>query len=528
MELPIIGTTLGGIGLLLLGMHIMTDGLRESAGDALRGLLVRATGRPLRAVLSGVLITGVVQSSSAVTVATIGFVNAGLLSLTQAIPVIYGSNVGTTATAWLVALIGFHIDVRLLALPMIGVGMLLRVFAGPRRLGAAGMALVGFGIFFTGIDTLRVAFSDIGGQMPIAELVGGGGLGLMIALGLGFALTLLMQSSSAALTIILTVAAGGMVSLPSAAVMVIGANLGTTSTALIAVIGATPNARRAATAHFSFNLGTGIVALLLLPVLLWLLSMVAETTGEGASAAAVLALFHTAFNVLGVLIFLPLTPRLVAFVSARFRTEEEDLARPQYLDGTLLHTPALALDALARELQRAAALSSDYLIDALKRDRAMDRLVGRDATVTRLVDSIGDYCQQLQQASMTADSAAAMAHALQSLRHIRETTAAARALSDSAASVGELPRPVREAVGKFAVYAAAEMQTPEDGDDDRESRYQAGKAALLRADSSVPVRTAVQHLERLGVICDGLRSALRARKHLSALSHGAGGVASGP
>ncbi|WP_043765107.1 Na/Pi cotransporter family protein [Algiphilus aromaticivorans] len=517
MDWSLLGATLGGIGLLLLGMHIMTDGLREAAGDALRGLLVRATGRPLRAVASGVLITGIVQSSSAVTVATIGFVNAGLLNLTQAIPVIYGSNVGTTATAWLVALVGFHIDVRLLALPMIGVGMLLRVFAGPRRIGAVGMALVGFGIFFTGIDTLRVAFADIGSQMPIAQLVSGGWLGLFVALGLGFALTLLMQSSSAALTIILTVAAGGMVALPSAAVMVIGANLGTTSTALIAVIGATPNARRAAAAHFAFNLGTGVVALLLLPLLLWLLSLVAESTGEGASAAAVLALFHTAFNVLGVLIFLPLTPRLVAFVSARFRTAEEDLARPQHLDGTLLHTPSLALDALARELERAAALSRGCLIDALQPDHAAERLAAREATVTRLVDSIGDYCQQLQQTSMSADSAMAMAEALQALRHIGETAASARTLSESAASLSELPAEAREAVSEFAIYARAQMQAPEDSESDREARYQASKAELLRADSRVPVRTAVRHLERLGVIRDGLRSALRARQHLEAL-----------
>lgn len=517
MDLALLGSALGGVGLLLLGMHIMTDGLRDAAGDALRSLLVRATGRPWRAVFSGVLITGIVQSSSAVTVATIGFVNAGLLNLSQAIPVIYGSNVGTTATAWLVALVGFHIDVRLLALPMIGVGMLLRVFAGPRRLGAVGMALVGFGIFFTGIDTLRVAFADIGAQMPIAQLVSGGWLGPLIALGLGFALTLFMQSSSAALTIILTVAAGAMVSLPSAAIMIIGANLGTTSTALIAVIGATPNARRAAAAHFSFNLGTGIVALLLLPVLLWGLSLVAESSGEGASAAAILALFHTAFNVLGVLIFLPLTPWLVAFVSARFRTEEENLARPQFLDGTLLHTPTLAMDALARELERAAALSRSYLSDVLNRDRALERLAEREATVTHLTDAIGDYCQQLQRNSMSADSAAAMADAMQVLRHIRETTTAARTLSNSAVTLSELPERAREAIRSFSTYAMATMQATEDDENDREAHYQASKAELLRTDSKLPVRTAVRHLERLGVVRDGLRSALRARRHLTRL-----------
>ncbi|MES1944034.1 Na+/Picotransporter [Salinisphaera sp. PC39] len=518
------GSALGGIGLLLLGMATMTEGLRVAAGQALRTILARATGRPLRAVASGVLITGVVQSSSAVTVATIGFVNAGLLGLAQAVPVIYGSNVGTTATAWLVALIGFHVDVRLLALPLIGIGMLLRVFAGQRRAGAIGLALVGFGVFFAGIDLLREAFADIGARVPLAELVRAGPAGILTALGLGFLLTMLMQSSSAALTVILTVAGGGMVSLPSAAVMVIGANIGTTSTALIAVLGATPNAKRAAAAHLVFNLGTGVVALLSLPVLLGVLSLAADGGLAGGGAAAVLALFHTAFNVLGVLLFLPLTPRLVAYLATRFRTAEEDLARPQFLDSTLLGTPALALEALARELDRAAGISRGIAVAALRGETAPARLGAERAAVDRLLDVIGDYCERLQRGSMPPEEAEAMTYALRTVRDIEDTLLAARTVVDLGAELPALPAGPGEAVAGFAEHAVACLRRDAPLDETAlEERYQTVKTRLLQAGPAVAVRSIVRHVDRLSAMRRCVREADKARRRLASMRERAAG-----
>ena len=157
MSASTIASLLGGIGLFLLGMRLLTDGLKTAAGRALRGILARSTGTRLRGVLSGALITSVVQSSSAVTVATIGFVNAGILTLLQAVAVIYGSNVGTTATGWIVAIVGIHVNIKALALPAVGAGMLLGLFGRGDRLRAAGQALAGFGVFFLGIDVLRAA-----------------------------------------------------------------------------------------------------------------------------------------------------------------------------------------------------------------------------------------------------------------------------------------------------------------------------------------------------------------------------------
>lgn len=166
MELHSIGNLLGGIGLFLLGMHLMTLGMKQAAGQGLKKALQAATGSPLRGLASGILITALVQSSSAVTVATIGFVNAGLLKLKQSIRVIYGCNIGTTATGWLVALIGFKIKIAAFALPLIAVGMLLKLIGQDRRLSHIGMALAGFGLFFIGLDYLKLAFDGLESQLP--------------------------------------------------------------------------------------------------------------------------------------------------------------------------------------------------------------------------------------------------------------------------------------------------------------------------------------------------------------------------
>lgn len=320
MEFALLGSFIGGIGLFLLGMRMMTDGLKLAAGPALRHILGQWTSTPMRGIFAGVLITSMVQSSSAVTVATIGFVNAGLLSLVQSVGVIYGANVGTTTTSWLVAMVGFKIDVRALALPFIGVGVALRLTGGHTRRAAVGDALVGFGLFFLGVDVLKSAFEGLGQRVPLAELGGGGIDTVLIFVGIGFLLTLLMQSSSASIALILTATMGGMVPLTAAAAAVIGANVGTTSTAALAVIGATSNAKRVAAAHVSFNVLVALAALIILPLMLAAVDATAHILALEDSPAITLALFHTASKLLGVALMWPLTPRLVAFLSRRFLT----------------------------------------------------------------------------------------------------------------------------------------------------------------------------------------------------------------
>ncbi|MCC5858041.1 MAG: Na/Pi cotransporter family protein [Ectothiorhodospiraceae bacterium] len=389
----------GGIGLILLGMRLMTEGLRVAAGNALRRILAASTDTPVRGVASGMLITALVQSSSAVTFATVGFVNAGLMNVAQAITVIYGANVGTTLTSWLVALVGFNVNLQALALPAIGVGMGLRVTGGSTRRGSVGDALAGFGLFFLGVDILRMAFSDLGAAVDLAAFALPGPASVLGFLTLGVILTVLMQSSSAALALTLTAAAGGLVSLEDAAALVIGANLGTTSTAAFAAIGATPNARRVAAGHVLFNAITAIIALATLPLMLWLAQRLGAMLPAGpAGIAATLAVFHTLTKVTGLLAVWPLTGRLVGFLAGRFRAQEEDLARTRYLDTNVLTTPSLALDAVRLELADTGDMALSLMRDALHDiDTSTDP---RRPALEQRLDSLAGYVNRLHETGL--------------------------------------------------------------------------------------------------------------------------------
>lgn len=414
MDLHTLGTMAGGLGLFLLGMGLMTDGLKLAAGAGLHRILAGATRTRAHALGSGVLVTALVQSSSAVTVAAIGFVNAGLLALGPALWVLFGANVGTTMTGWIVALVGLKFKVEALAMPLVGLGALLRLTGEGRRSGAIGTALAGFGLLFMGIALLQQAFAGLAGQISLPQ--GDGPLAVLAQLGIGVVMTVLMQSSSASMAITLTAAQGGLIGAQGAAAVVIGANIGTTVTALLATIGATPNARRAASAHVLFNLLTGAVALLLLPWLIGALGLARVALGLPPDPAAKLALFHTTFNLLGVLLMWPLAQRLTHWLQQRFRAREEDEAQPQFLDDNVLAVPALALDALARELARTGQLAQRMTRSALAGADAA--ALKTDAAVLASLDTaIERFVERLRSASMTRAASAQLAALLRILRY---------------------------------------------------------------------------------------------------------------
>lgn len=342
-----VSTGLGGIGLFLLGMWLITEGLRLAAGASLEQLLARWTSSRSRGLMSGVLLTGLVQSSSVVTVAVIGFVNAGLLNFQRAVWVIFGSNLGTTLTAWLVALIGFKFKIDAFALPIIGLGALLRVFSPVERFRSLGMALAGFGILFLGIETLSGGFGALSENVTLD----GDGYGLISMVVIGFVLTTLMMSSSAAVAIVLTALAGDLVGFSDAAAVVIGTNIGTTTKALLATIGATSNAKRLAAAHVIFNLSTGAVALLLLSPLLSLVLWIGHFTGQHNEPVTLLALFHTLFNVLGLVLMWPLEPLMSRFLMGRFVQAEERGVSLRFLDQNVASVPDAAPVAICREFE---------------------------------------------------------------------------------------------------------------------------------------------------------------------------------
>jgi phosphate:Na+ symporter len=430
------GGLAGGVGLFLLGMGLMTDGLKLAAGPALERILANSTRTRLRGLASGILVTALVQSSSAVTVAAIGFVNAGLLNLSQALWVLFGANVGTTMTGWLVALVGLQFKIEALALPMIGLGMLLRLSGEQSRRGAFGLAMAGFGVLFLGIDLLKDTFSGLAGNFRLPE--GRGFTDSAAQVLVGIVLTVLMQSSSAALAIALTAAQGGLLTTQGAAAVVIGANIGTTVTALIAAIGATPAAKRAAAAHIAFNLLTGAVALLLLPWLVGLLAVISDWMELGSSPAGQLALFHTLFNVLGVLLIWPLAAHLTRLLESHFRAAVEEEARPRHIDRTVLAVPTLALDALEREVRRMGGLSLRALRAALA--GPADATGARQRHVVEaLGHAIAAFIVEINRTGMTGASAQRLPLLLRAARHYEVASMLAAEIAAAADEYPGLP-----------------------------------------------------------------------------------------
>ncbi|HEY0664472.1 MAG TPA: Na/Pi symporter [Gallionella sp.] len=480
-----IGALLGGIGLFLLGMELMTDGMKLAAGPALERILTASTRTRLRGLAAGTLVTALVQSSSAVTVAAIGFVNAGLLTLGQSLWVLFGSNVGTTVTGWLVALVGLKLKIDALALPLIGLGMALRLSGGATRRGALGLALAGFGVLFLGIDLLKESFASSASGVSLREFEGM--LGILVMVLSGILMTVLMQASAASLVLAFTAAESGMISIEAAAAVVIGANVGTTVTALIAAIGATPNAKRAASAHVLFNVITGAVALLLLPLLIALLGLLRDLLQLDPAPAAFLALFHTVFNLLGVALMWPLAESLTGFLQRRFRTAEEDEARPRHLDANLLGVPALALDALLQETRRMGIIALNMLRDP---GTGPDKLTRERQVVLALNRAIADFVMQLSRTTLSADSARRLPEVLRIARYYETLAELAR---DMAGVRRELPIAAPPEASKFGAQAEALLETvdPAARLDDRQAvndalqtlqdHYQTLKARLLEA-----------------------------------------------
>lgn len=338
-----VAALIGGLGLFLLGMILLTDGLKAAAGDALRRWLTNFTGGPFKALLTGAGITALVQSSTATTMATIGFVSAGLLPFTHAVGVIFGANLGTTTTGWIVSLLGLKLKISTLALPMVGAGVVLKL-AGRGRLAPLGLAVAGFGLLFIGIDQLQDGMRGLADRIDPAAIPGDTLRGRLALIGIGFAMTVVMQSSSAALATTLAALGAGTINLHHGAALVIGQNLGTTLTAAVAAIGASVQARRTAAAHIGFNLVTGVVAFATLPLLLAVVDAVRDHDGGPATLAA----FHTVFNLLGVALLFPVISRFATLITRLVPEHAPLLTR--HLDASVAAVPAVALDAARRTM----------------------------------------------------------------------------------------------------------------------------------------------------------------------------------
>lgn len=343
---------LGGLGLFLLGVLLLTDGLKTAAGEALRRILTRFTGRTTSAFFSGLTITAMVQSSTATTLATIGFVSAGLLTFSQAIGVIIGGSVGTTTIGWIVSLLGLKLSVGVIAMPLIGIGALMRLIL-KGRIAAFGLALSGFGLVFLGIETLQHGMDSMSAFMHPDSLPDPTLLGRMLLVVIGIVLTVIMQSSGAAVATTITAYHAGTLNLEQALALIIGASIGTTVTAAFAAIGASVPARRTALVHVLFNSFSGVLGFVVLPIYAWVI------THHTHGGAWTLALFHTGFHVLGAAVVLPGVTRFSRIITRIIPDRGPQFTR--HLDSSLIQVPEVAIEALRRALGDCAIALTDTI-----------------------------------------------------------------------------------------------------------------------------------------------------------------------
>lgn len=370
----------GGIGLFLIGMTILTEGLRGIAGDALRRWLARFTTTPASGIATGAVMTAIVQSSSATTIAAVGFVGAGLLTFPQALGIIFGANIGTTITGWMVAILGFKLQLGLIVQPLILVGVLLRMF-GKGRLQHIGWALAGFGLLFVAIDSMKLAMAPYQGIITPEILPNDTWLGRIQLVFIGMAITVITQSSSAGVAIALVSLSTGAIALPQAAAMVIGMDIGTTFTAALATVGGGSATRRTGYAHVIYNVLTAIMALLLLDIFA-ALAEAWQSAGEMDEQIALVA-FHSTFNILGAIVALPF---MHAFAGLIVRLVPE--RRPRFLrrlDDRLLADPAIAVEA-ATVTVRDLTTASLFILD--QRLGSGDRLPAEPVTTTQLDNAL--------------------------------------------------------------------------------------------------------------------------------------------
>src|ERR1700759_1598782 len=337
-------------------MAVMTDGLKAVAGSALRRVLANAAATPLRGTFWGAVITLLVQSSSATTMTTIGLVSAELLTFPQGLSLVFGANIGTTGTGWLVALLGVRVSLTAAALPIVFVGALLKLVGRDRWAGAGG-AIAGFALILVGLTTLQQGMGGLAEQLNPADLpsvIGEAGvawwsgiLGVLVLVLAGIVMTTVMQSSTAAIAVTLSALYAGAVGLDQAVALVIGQNIGTATSSAVAAVGASSTAKRLAVAYIAFKLIAALIAIVLFP---FVTPLIVRASQE-IDSTALLAAYHTAYNVVGVAVLLPLMgpfPRAIERL-----VPERGSSFTKTLDPASLRSPMVAVEAVRRTVERA-------------------------------------------------------------------------------------------------------------------------------------------------------------------------------
>ncbi|MBN2645399.1 MAG: Na/Pi cotransporter family protein [Desulfuromonadaceae bacterium] len=431
---------MGGLGLFLFGMKIMSEGLQKVAGNRMRKILAALTNNRYMAAFVGLAVTAIIQSSSATTVMVVGFVNAGLMSLMQAIGVVLGANIGTTITAQLIAF-----KITKFALPAIGIGTGLKLFSKRKNWVYIGEIILGFGILFYGLDVMKHAFDPVKSSEEFRQIFLLVGDHHLLAVLVGAVMTVVVQSSSATIGITLALASSGLLSFEGSMALILGENIGTTITANLAAIGTNITARRTAISHFLFNLIGVAYMLIIFP---WFLDFIEWITpgnadfvvatqqqaidfgaavGDKPYIARHIANTHTLFNVLNTIIFLPIIGLLANISTRLIRGEDVQIEyHLKYIDPRVLNTPPLALSQAREETNRMAAVALECLDDTLvfldSRDtRLLDGLKKKEDLLDLLQKEIIDFIVAVSQRPISQEASkeiSSMMHMVNDLEKI--------------------------------------------------------------------------------------------------------------
>lgn len=406
---------MGGLGMFLYGMHIMAEGMQKSAGNKVKKLLGFLTNNRLMAILVGALITAIIQSSGATTVMVVGFVNAGILSLTQAVGVIMGANIGTTITAWIVSLSqlgdAFEIMKPAFYAPMlIGIGALMVLFCKKQKKVTAGEILIGVALLFIGLEFMSgsiAPFTDAPIFSKAFQILGGNPiLGIMI----GALVTMLLQSSSASVGILQTLAMNGVVTANAAIFITLGQNIGSCFTAILSCAGAGKNAKRAASIHLMFN----VIGALIFGGVLYAVFLIRKDIAGHYITSVEISVFHTIFNFLNTAMLFPFVKQLVSLSKLIIKdggddeAEEVEALVAKHLDDRLLMSSSAAVEAVIDEVVRMGRVTLQNSIDAVNSvmERNMElaeKVVNRETTINNLENLLTEYLVKINNLSLTEE-----------------------------------------------------------------------------------------------------------------------------
>ena len=455
-------TLLGALGMFLFGMNMMSSGLQKAAGDRLRKLLSSITSNRFKGVMTGLVITSIIQSSSATTVMVVGFVNAGLLTLLQAIGVIMGANIGTTMTAWIISLLGFKADISILAVPLMALGFILSMMKSNKRK-HIGEFVIGFALLFLGLSFMKSSVPDLQSSPEILSFIRGWGDygfgSVLLFVLLGTVLTLILQSSSATVALTMIMLTLGWMPFEHAAAMVLGENIGTTITANIAAAVGNTSAKRAALAHTVFNVFGVVWALILFRPFVGFVGSIIGSMGlpnpakiglevatEANQTALLygLSMLHTLFNIITTLILVWFCPQIAKLVSTILKmpksTDEQEVFRLKYIEGGPVSTAELSIKQALKEVVHFGRISQkglDYALKAVNSktgdefDTYRQKLVKYEEISDRMEREIATYLHKIPSTDISTGTS-------EQIRTIYRISSELESLGDSGERIGNI------------------------------------------------------------------------------------------